>query len=418
MKPTPQSEFQVASRIGRIVIINDTSVNNGGAAALALQAARRLRAKGHRVSFVCGDAGENADLAALGIDVHGAGGASLLERRARNAAITGLYDARKAQFLADWIAREDTPDTVYHVHAWAQIFSPSIFTALAPVAPRVFIHAHDMFLACPNGVYMDYQRDQVCQRVPLSVSCLTTHCDKRVFAHKMWRVARQTLVRRSFDTTLPWGGIVQIHPGMQERLERAGLPSGLIRTVRNPADTYCESRVRAEENTGFLYVGRLEADKGVRLLAEAAARTGVSVTFVGDGPLRAELEARFPEMRLAGWCDRAQIGEIAQGCRALVMPSAHPEPFALVLPEAIHSGLPVLVSDTALMATEIARAGLGVAVKVTDPSAFDAALLSMAALAPDKVKAMSLLGFSGPERLAPSPDGWADALVHLYERVV
>lgn len=402
----------------KIVMINDTSVARGGTAALALLAVRQLRARGVAVQWVCGDDGVNPELAALGVPVTAAHQAVLLDRGRVDAARAGIYNTAARDMVAQHIAAQDDGATVYHLHGWAQILSPAVFAALAPVAERVFVHAHDMFLACPNGVYMDYRAGKVCTRVPLSLDCALTNCDKRAYHHKLWRITRQAVLRRTFDGALPWAGVFQIHPDMQERLERGAIPGRLCRTLRNPADPYCATRIRAEENRGFIYVGRLEADKGVLVLAEAARRVGVALTFIGEGVLRGELETRFPEFSVTGWKTRAEIGEIAAGARALVMPSLHSEPFALVLPEAIHSGLPVLVAKTALMAGEIVQRGLGVAFDATDAGSIDAALREMAGAAPERVRAMSVAGFATEQRLALTVDAWTDGLMDAYQGVV
>lgn len=286
------------------------------------------------------------------------------------------------------------------------------------MAPRSFVHAHDMFLACPNGVYMDYRKGEVCTRRPLSLDCIATHCDKRAYHHKLWRIARQAALRRTFDTSLNWGGVFQIHPDMQPRLERGGIPSRLCRTLRNPAAPFSETRIPAEDNTGFLYVGRLESDKGVLKLAQAARRAGVDVTFVGDGDGRGRIEAEFPEFPVTGWKSRDEIGEIAERARALVMPSLHPEPFSLVLPEAVHAGLPVLVAQTALVAREIEQNGLGFAFDASDDASFDAALNRIKTAPRDTIRDMSVHGFSGALRLALTPDAWGDALLEAYQGVV
>jgi glycosyltransferase involved in cell wall biosynthesis len=320
--------------------------------------------------------------------------------------------------VARHIAEQDDPGTVYHLHGWAQILSPSVFAALAPVAERVFVHAHDMFLACPNGVYMDYPKGEVCTRTPLSFDCALTNCDKRAYHHKLWRLARHRVLRRTFDGALPWAGVFQIHPDMQPRLERGAIPGRLCRTLRNPAEPYRSQRIAAERNTGLLYVGRLEADKGVLALAQAARRTGSSVTFVGEGALRADLERLYPEFPVTGWKTRDQIGEIAATARALVMPSLHSEPFALVLPEAVHSGLPVLVASSALMAQEIVARGFGFAFDPGNDPSFDAALTQINTAAPDTLRAMSVAGFAASPRLALTVEEWTDGLIEAYRGAI
>ncbi|WP_245867148.1 glycosyltransferase [Oceaniglobus roseus] len=414
----PGSKEPAPMNPSKIVVINDTSLPRGGTANLALLALRHLRARGVAAHWVCGDDGANPEFAELGVPVTAAHQSPLLERGRVDAARAGAYNTPARDMLARYIVEHDDPDTVYHLHGWAQILSPSVFSALAPVAERVFVHAHDMFLACPNGVYMDYRKGEVCTRRPLGLDCVTTNCDKRAYHHKLWRVARHAMLRRTFAPELPWAGVFQIHPDMQSRLERGGIPGRFCRTLRNPADPYSATRIRAEENGGLLYVGRLEADKGVLALARAARRTGAAVTFVGEGTLRATLEAEYPEFPVTGWKSRDEIGAIAAGMRALVMPSLHPEPFALVLPEAIHSGLPVLVAQTALMSREIAARGLGLSFDASDDAAFDAALRAIAALPPARLREMSEAGFAGDARLALSVDEWVSGLLDAYRGAV
>jgi glycosyltransferase involved in cell wall biosynthesis len=398
----------------RIVIVNDSSVARGGATTLALSAATALAARGNEVVFLCGDAGDGGALAGHGVEVVALGGQRLLQ--SRSAMWTGIRNAAARNMVARFLSERDTPQTVYHVHGWAQILSPELFAALAPVARRTLIHSHDMFLACPNGVYMDYRRHEVCHRVPLSFGCLATNCDKRSHPHKLWRVARQRALRQRLDLSLGWAGILTIHPAMIPRLARAGYPESMMTTLRNPVVPFSHFRIRAEDNRGFVYVGRLEEDKGVRGLAEAATRVGVRLTLIGDGPLRATLTERHPDVRITGWVDRRDIGALVADARALVMPSRHPEPFALVIAEAATSGLPVLVADTALMAAEVAEAGLGFAVDVFDPDSFDAALSRIDAAPAADIRAMSETGFSGTPPLGTTPEGWIDGLEVAYDR--
>lgn len=400
--------------VTRIVVINDTSQALGGTTGLALLSIQLLRERDFAVTYICGDDGNNAELSALGVEVIAAGNVSLLQKGRADAMIHGVYDRKTRDLVARYIDNKDTSGTIYHVHGWAQILSPSIFQALAPVAARTFVHAHDMFLACPNGVYMDYRRDQVCLRRPLGASCILTNCDKRSYAQKLWRVVRHKSLFTCFDQKLPWAGIVMIHPAMQERMERAGYPPGVLRVVRNPVSPYSDTRIRAEDNQGIVYVGRLERDKGVLDIADAATRAGLDLTLVGDGILREELEKTHPDIRITGWQPREAIGDFVSAARVLVMPSHHPEPFALVIPEAVQSGLPVIVAETALMSAEIVEAGLGLSVDIFEKGALDQALAAIRDMPQQALRDLSERGFSGQAQLALSADAWTDQLLALY----
>ncbi|PWJ22171.1 glycosyltransferase [Jannaschia seohaensis] len=397
-----------------VVVINDASVARGGATGLALLSARMLRMRGHRVTYICGDGGDDGALAAQGVQVVALGGTALLKRGKFHAARRGLYDAAKRDGLARAIAEIDGPDTVYHLHGWAQILSPSVFDALAPVAAHTFLHAHDYFLACPNGAYFDYQRREECARVPMSASCLATNCDRRSRAQKTWRSMRQMQVRRGLAGR-DWAGVLQIHPGMRDSLARGGLPEAAIRTVRNPVERWSETRIPAETNRRLAYVGRLEVGKGVALLCEAARRAGLPLRVIGSAENRKELTRAYPEVEFAGWTPRDEIAAAVADCRALVMPSRFAEPFGLVGAEASLSGLPVAISRAALLAPDVVAAGLGTAVDVSGPDSLARDLLAFMDRPDDEIEAMSRAGFAGEGLIAQTPGAWIDQLSGLYD---
>jgi glycosyltransferase involved in cell wall biosynthesis len=369
------------------------------------------------VSYLCGDDGDNPDLAALGVDVAALGEAQLLARGRLAALRKGIWNAPAAALLADWIARNDTPGTVYHVHGWAQILSPSILAALAPVARRTILHAHDFFLACPNGAYMEYPVGAVCRRVPMSAGCIACHCDKRSRAQKAWRVMRHWRVSRDVPRG-DWAAVAMIHPAMAEPLRRGGLPQERLAVLRNPAAATVPHRVRAEDNRGIVYVGRLIEAKGTVDLARAAARLDLPVTFVGEGAAVDAIRQACPHAEVVGWQDRAGMARYMGRARALAMPSRVPEPFGLVAAEAALSGLPVILPRMALISEDIVSAGLGLAYDARRPDALAEALAEVHRMPDTAVAEMSNRGVDGASGLAQTEDAWADGLLALYARAL
>jgi len=398
--------------LDRIVVINDSSVARGGATGLALLSVNLLAARGLPITLICGDQGVT-DLP--GVEVVALGSARLLERSKASAMRHGLWHSAAQAHVADWIATHDTQGTVYHVHSWAQIFSPALFRALAPVAPRVVTHAHDFFLACPSGVFFDYRAQELCTRVPLSRSCVTCPCDKRSNLQKVWRLGRHGLLHRSLAGA-DWGPVAMIHPEMRPALERGGLAPERLRVLRNPASAYTSERVRAERNVSALFVGRVERDKGAVLLAEAAGRLGMPLSVVGDGPALDEVRAANPAAQLKGWRDKSEIGAIAREARVLVMPSLNPEPFGLVAAEAVLSGVPVVLADRALMSREVEAQGVGMAFR---SGQLDSLMDALARIRSDDafVHAASLRAHSGTTRLSLSPAAWVDGLIDIYNDI-
>jgi rhamnosyl/mannosyltransferase len=95
----------------------------------------------------------------------------------------------------------------------------------------------------------------------------------------------------------------------------------------------------------LLFVGRLVYYKGVDVLLEAMRHVDARLVVVGEGPLRAELQARAPadKVRFAGRVPAAEIEPYYAMADAFVLPAVAPsEAFGIVQIEAMARGLPVV----------------------------------------------------------------------------
>ena len=399
----------------QVVIISDYSRVRGGASKLALLLAETLRRRDIRVTVFSGDLaeGDATRPRADGISLRGLSGASLLEQRKFLAVLGGIWNAQAAKSLAALIEQNDTPRTIYHVHGFLQTLSPAVFQALHRVRERVVIHAHDYFLACPNGAFFDYRSGTECDRFPLSAACTMRNCDKRSAAHKAWRLVRQAVQNRLTRDFLRDSRIILIHEDMQRYLERGARPLARPSVIRNPAQAFMRDRARPEAQSGFLFVGDIHAYKGVFVLAEAARKAGVPICFAGEGVERAQLQQVYPEFRFAGWQDRTGLMRLAAEARALVVPSLGPEPFGLTLVEAIACGLPVVVSDKALLSSEVEAAGAGLAFRAGDS---DHLAEQLARLAHDDalIRRMSGHALEAKGRFAQTEEDWCARILQLY----
>ena len=103
-------------------------------------------------------------------------------------------------------------------------------------------------------------------------------------------------------------------------------------------------------------IGRLDAEKGHRILIDAAQilkRRNVEVELVllGDGPERAALEELIAaddlaeQVRIMGWVDGESVRRVIASSRAVVLPS-FAESLPVVLMEALALGRPVIATRT------------------------------------------------------------------------
>lgn len=398
----------------RVVVIDDMSTARGGSTALALLSARLLAERGVAVTYVTGDDGDSDVLGAANVEVIATGRGRLLAQGPVSGAINGAYDRRIVETLSRFIRDHDDGRTIYHVHGWAQTLSPSVFAPLRRVAHRTLVHCHDFFMACPNGVYFNFQTGKDCSLEPLGGACIRTNCDKRSYAQKLWRVGRNAMLHRLFDQKLPWAGLVMIHPGMADGLRLAGYPDERLITLRNPASAYSSSRIVAEDNQAFAFVGRLETDKGIDGFLVAGHKANVPMVVVGDGPERAQLQREYPRARFTGWAQPHQIGQHLKNCRALVMPSRFREPFGLVAAEASLSGLPVILPDTALIAREIGQSGLGFTYDPRDQDGLSGAMIKARDASRQKIREISTAGAGAASGLGQSHQDWVAGLLRCY----
>jgi glycosyltransferase involved in cell wall biosynthesis len=99
----------------------------------------------------------------------------------------------------------------------------------------------------------------------------------------------------------------------------------------------------APESARFLCVGSLTPRKNVLRLARAFEMLGEgTLTFVGDGPLRSELQGRA-DVELAGSVAHDQLPQLIAAARVVCQPSLI-EPFGQALLEAMACGRPVVAT--------------------------------------------------------------------------
>jgi len=329
-----------------VVICVDHAYVSGGQSKVAIESAIGLKAAGARVVFfaACGPIDER--LAKAGVETVCLGQRDLLGNPSRlGAARQGIWNARAAEALEKALGALSGSRAIVHVHGWAKALSPSIAKPIRATGLPAVYTMHEFFLHCPNGGFYDFRKGEACPLKPMSLACWTTNCDSRNYPFKLWRNARMLVAEHVAHLSETFSDIVLLSD-LQEKVLAPCLPRGAaIHRVTNPVEA--EPLGHKTDPTGgdFLFVGRLSAEKGIFLFAEAARRAGVIPVFIGDGPLAGELRARFPEARLLGWKSPAQAREAMRAARALVFPSLWYETFGLTALEAKAMGAPAIVAD-------------------------------------------------------------------------
>ena len=178
---------------------------------------------------------------------------------------------------------------------------------------------------------------------------------------------RDELVRRGLRNSVVWGRGVDpahFHPGKRD--------SGWRRWLGGGDDTVI-----------VLHVGRLAAEKNLRVLAQAYTRAhrflGPRATFViaGDGPEADYLTAHVPFVRQLGFLDRDSLAALYASADLCVLPS-RTETCGLVALEAMASGLPVIAANAGGLRESVLPDVNGILVRPDDARGFSQAIIALA----------------------------------------
>ncbi|HLB21764.1 MAG TPA: glycosyltransferase family 4 protein [Solirubrobacteraceae bacterium] len=327
----------------------------------------------------------------------------------------GLRPQEVARAVADGGAR------VVHAHNLHPALGWRALAAAREAGARVVLHLHQYRLVCAIGVC--FTRGAECTRchardtLPgVRLNCRGSVPEAAAYAASLalWQrrlveqadafvvpsaFARERL--RALGAPLPWDRVHVIAPPM--------------RSLAAPALPAVDARGR---EAYALVVSRLAPEKGVDVAIDACRLAGVPLVIAGDGPLRAQLQARASRgsggagqggrgaVTFAGRVDDAELARLRAGASIALVPSRAPETFGLAAAEAMAAGLPVTASRVGALPELLDERAL---VAPGDPHALARAI---GRLAGDRAA-----GIQGRDRVRAlcSPEPVAAALARLYD---
>ena len=400
-----------------VVVISDFAHVNGGAAQVALSSAMALAERGHQVTVFAAVPPVSPELRLANLRVVCLDQYEIVSDPNRlRAFVQGIWNVKAMRSMGTLLSEMAPSCTIIHLHGWTKALSSSVIRKCVRQGFRVVCSLHDYFVACPNGGFFLYPKNTICHIQALSKACLLENCDKRNYAHKLWRVLRQIVQKR-------WGfmpGGVRyfiVASELTRSVLRNYLPSGAeLYQLGNPIDVHQAEPVRVRDNSEFVMIGRLGREKGCELFAEAAMRVGCRAVFIGDGECRSELLSRFPTFPITGWCTRADVLTHLSRARALVFPSRLYETQGLAALEAAAVGVPALVSDTCVARESVIHGETGLWFRGGDVN--DLAQKLRLLMKPDLAAQMGLAAYDRYWARPCTLNGHVDQLVTIYRRVL
>ena len=277
------------------------------------------------------------------------------------------------------------PDVV-HAHGIHRQISTSILGVARGRKIPVVHSLHDYHLICPADVLL-HRGTTVCEprrcgRLNFG-PCVAGRCVRGSLpasalsaAETAWARARRAYTRAGDRFICP-------SDFMRRQMAQAGwqAPMDVIPNAL-PVDS-----TRPEPGEQFLVIGRLSREKGIHVVAEAARLAGARLTVAGDGPLRAGLEAGYPEITFTGHLSGNDVRNLTRTARAVVVPSVWFENAPMSVLEAMAAGVPVIASRIGGIPEQVTDGVDGLLVDPGDPKVLAEA---MKRLADDRDFAMTL----------------------------
>jgi glycosyltransferase involved in cell wall biosynthesis len=320
----------------RILIINTLARRVGGAESYLAGLIPALRARGHEIGLAYLHEGPpDRDLLPVA-------DGPCLDFGARPGAA-----AREALAWA--------PDVVF-AHGLEHGVIIAMLQGIAPLAQ----FAHNYAGACISGTKTHQSVPKPCSR-PLGWGCLAHYYPHRcggLSPRTLWRDFGRE--RRFRDHLRRAGAVITASAHMAGEMARQGVdparihtPTFFVPAVERAAAGDLHLPREAAAEVRLLFAGRMDAIKGGDLLIEAlpqvvrALGRPVSLTLLGDGPMRARWEDAALRVTATEPRARSHFPGWEQGLEAhlartdlLVVPSIWPEPFGMVGPEAGVHGVP------------------------------------------------------------------------------
>jgi glycosyltransferase involved in cell wall biosynthesis len=257
------------------------------------------------------------------------------------------------------------PDLI-HAHNTFPLISPSLYWVAVRHGIPVVQTLHNFRLLCAQAMFL--RNEQVCEDClgHLPWRGMTRRCYRGSFLQSGLLVAMLGIHRALGTYSQKVARYIALNDFCRDKFIAGGLPAERVMVKPNFVDVV--QPLRQPVSNRFLFVGRLSAEKGLKILAAAAMQTPDAVfEVVGDGPAAADLNGvRNVERRGPLPLDAAMQAMTRATC--LLMPSLCYENFPRTLVEAFALGLPVIASRLGALAELIRDGETGLLFKPGDPA--------------------------------------------------
>lgn len=231
-----------------------------------------------------------------------------------------------------------------HVHNFFPMLTPSIFQAAKAMGVKVVHSIHNYRWWCLSGTLFQNQKNcHKCVHQPLALWGIWHRCYRQSWLQSLMAALAFGWYRfRDYFQYVDTFFALSHH--QLNMLQAMPIDSSKIVLKENPIEPYRVPYPLAQKK-GMLFIGRLEAGKGIQVLLEAfEGIKDFDLWIIGKGPLEKQLKAKYSRSNIhfLGNCTHKDTVTWLSKVKYLVHPSLVYESFGLTLVEAMYQKTPVI----------------------------------------------------------------------------
>lgn len=249
------------------------------------------------------------------------------------------------------VAATFRPDFI-HIHNMYPLLSPSVLPAVRRTGVPVVMTVHNYRLVCPNGLF--YNNSGICERCTggREWQCVQCNCEASL-PKSIGYALRNAWARIVGYYTDNVDAFLCLTEFQKRKLLENGFPSEKCHVLPNFIDTGSDNLQNACHKVvgrkGFFFIGRLNRQKGVDIIVEAAKLCPGIPFFLAGAPDPAFIDTGSlpPNVKWLGVLDEFEKIQAFRSAMALVFASRSYEGFPMVFLEAMQQSLPVIAPNLA-----------------------------------------------------------------------
>ncbi len=240
---------------------------------------------------------------------------------------------------------------VVHVHNTLNLISPSVYYAANSCKVPVIQTIHNFRLLCPGATF--YREGKICEKcVEKGLQCSIKYKCYRKSMFQTMACVISTKFHRILKIYRKIYYICLTEFNKEKLLCLKQIPVSHVYVKPNFTTEISDLCVSEKKRNYFAFAGRLDEQKGIRILLEAWRILGEKAPLLlicGAGPeekwCREFVEAYCKNtVKIMGFLPNEKVREIIAGAKALILPTQWYEGFPMTILEAYSVGTPVIGS--------------------------------------------------------------------------